>query len=1025
MLVGLSLRLGCMPHQEAHAQALSTTQPMTVTVPHANSAQPHTPTLTKLASHPLQGGLTLVHATLSNGHQIFVIQRPGVPVMTLDTWVATGSKHEIPENNGVSHFLEHLLFKGTESFAPRVIDNDWANKGITFNAATSKDFTHYYQVMPSVHFTTVCKQHAEMLLKARIPVEELDAERKVVQQEISRALDNPMAQLFNALYEQQFPKHPYALTTLGPASLIGTIPRERIMAYYHQWYHPQNFYTVAVGDLPPQEVIQHILQGFYGEEVTSRVQRPLPEAQKDPHFNPQLSPQRVKLLPLPSLTTSTGIIALQGPSYKTPLRERLALELALSILSTPKTGKLHRDFVDKRRLADSFSTGVDLSRDASLLYAYFKTPQTQAFEAIIPALNTHMTSILKEGFTKEEVTRAVQQAIKTHAFSHESSEAMANTLGQILSTGGALTDYTEYLNTLKTLTPHDLTQALNTWWHPEKASFTAIIPANTSEPVMLQSRLTTLLTNQANPLTETPALETSWHPETPRSEAPLLAATTFSPTNTQSPESPAKTLQTLSDKQTAPSKTPSTQAQLNLYTLPYGATDTPNASPLQTKSRGKLIIKQISGLETVYLKLSFKPNPHQQTLWTQTSGQRQLLSQTLTEATHQHSPEALQAWMQSEGLNVAVSADDDALTLTLSSVKESLPELLKLGEALMRRPLFPQDALHREWQQLRTGLMAVGERPSSQLFDTFTETFYTAESPYGQSAKRLLEQLKTTPSQKDLTHYWHMLRTHSPVTAVAIGDLSVAEHVSLQRHMSQWITPQTMPKARKVIVSLRSKKQAQQVPCPPLGSGTHSTLTTSQEVIVSRDKQADTWVLQARAVPGLEVLKKGKMDAEVRFALAVRVLNAILGDGMNSRYFVELREKQGLAYEVGGFQELHNAQGTWVSYIGTTPEHEATVKEGFQKELQRIAEGDFTDKVLEDAKQKLMGSFIVRHESPEAQASYLGLYEMAGVGAGFDTLYPEWLTTVTREELQQAAQTLTKAPMLTVVVRPKPSKASL
>ncbi|MFM7468407.1 MAG: M16 family metallopeptidase [Vampirovibrionales bacterium] len=960
------------------------------------------PKIHHLETHPMQG-LTMVHVTLENGHQLFVIQRPGTPVMTLDTWVATGSKHEIPDNNGVSHFLEHLLFKGTESFAPRVIDNDWANKGITFNAATSKDFTHYYQVMPSTHFPTVAKQHAEMLLKARIPTEELDAERKVVQQEISRALDNPMAQLFNALYEQQFPTHPYALTTLGPASLIGTIPRDTIMAYYRQWYHPQNFYTIAVGDLPPQETLKHLLIGFYGGGVASQYLHPLPQAQEDPHYNPKLTPNRTKLLALPSLKTTTGVIALQAPTYQTPLKERLALELALSILTMPKTGVLHRTLVDQERRVDTLSAGVDFSRDASVLYMYFKSPKVDHLHPTLQQIHTLMQQVIQEGFKEKDVQRAIQQAVKTYAFQQESSEDMANALGQTLTSGGSIETFTNYLPLLKTLTAKDLQAALSRWWQPNTMSFTAIVPDNTDTPP-IEATITHTLA--------------SWHEGTPwqhavlPQEAPLQTAPKLAP-NTKLADTEAQTLETLLQRLLPPQGNTTETGSLKSLVLPY-ASDKHETRPSALHPRGKLVIKQTPGVETVHLKLFFKPTYSEG--WSHTAAQRQLLSSTLTEATRRYTPQALQAWMQSEGLFAEVGSDDDYLTLHLSSTKDSLPALMKLGEALCLTPQFPQEALSREWTQLKTQLHAISETPSTTLFDTFSHSFYAPESPYGQSSTRLLAQLKKLPSQKDMQTYWHHLRGQSEVTAVAVGQFSAQETVQLQQQVSRWIGSETSER-RMVEASLEDSLEGSlKDNLPPT---VHVALKASRTETVVREKQADTWVLVARSVPGLSVLKQGKNDPQVRFALAVRVLNAILGDGMNSRYFVELREKQGLAYEVGGFQELHTEQGAWVSYIGTTPDHETTVKAGFQKELQRIADGDFTPETLEAAKQKLMGSFLVRHESPEAQLNYLGMYETAGVGASFDALYPDWISTVSAEELQQAAQTLLHQPSLTVVVRPK------
>ena len=197
---------------------------------------------------------TIVEARLPTGQNLYIKEDHSRPIVTIDTWVKTGSVNETAENNGVSHFLEHLLFKGTERYGPGQIDRLLESRGAQFNAATSDDFTHFYITTAPAYFEEALALHADMMTHAAIPPKELPQERKVVQEEINRADDNPSRQLYVELSRRMYGTHGYGMDTLGPKENIARIPRENILAYYHYWYQPRNFNTIIVGDIDPNKV---------------------------------------------------------------------------------------------------------------------------------------------------------------------------------------------------------------------------------------------------------------------------------------------------------------------------------------------------------------------------------------------------------------------------------------------------------------------------------------------------------------------------------------------------------------------------------------------------------------------------------------------------------------------------------------------------------------------------------------------------------------------------------------------------
>src|SRR3989339_1289516 len=136
---------------------------------------------------------------LKNGHTVVIKEVHTNPIVTVDTWIKTGSVNENDKNNGVSHFLEHLLFKGTKNHKVGEAEKILESKGATYNAATSKDFTHFYTTIASQYADTALDLQADMLQNAIFPVDELNRERKVVQEEIRRSIDNPDRIVFDNL----------------------------------------------------------------------------------------------------------------------------------------------------------------------------------------------------------------------------------------------------------------------------------------------------------------------------------------------------------------------------------------------------------------------------------------------------------------------------------------------------------------------------------------------------------------------------------------------------------------------------------------------------------------------------------------------------------------------------------------------------------------------------------------------------------------------------------------------------------
>ena len=199
---------------------------------------------------------------LPNGQTIVVQEVRNNPIVTIDTWVRTGSINETDTNSGVAHFLEHLFFKGTKKHPVGEFDRILESKGAIINAATSKDFTHYYITIPSEHFDTALDLHADMLTDPQIPRKELEQERKVVLEEIAKDGNTPSKIVYENLNDMLYSHHPYKRKVIGSADVISTIRREEILDFFNKYYLPSNMVTIVIGDVDTAKVVEKVSQAF-------------------------------------------------------------------------------------------------------------------------------------------------------------------------------------------------------------------------------------------------------------------------------------------------------------------------------------------------------------------------------------------------------------------------------------------------------------------------------------------------------------------------------------------------------------------------------------------------------------------------------------------------------------------------------------------------------------------------------------------------------------------------------------------
>ncbi len=191
---------------------------------------------------------------LDNGLTVIFEYVPGVKVVSVQSWIQTGSVNETPEISGISHFLEHILFKGTKKFKPGEIDTYLDAKGAYNNAFTSFDVTNYYVTIPTDEAEAAFEVVSQMVFEALFIEEEIEKEKPVVLQEIKRSYDDPNYNLWHDAQKKLLGGTPYERKIIGTPETVTALTRETLLDYYNKYYHPENMTLVVVGDIATEQV---------------------------------------------------------------------------------------------------------------------------------------------------------------------------------------------------------------------------------------------------------------------------------------------------------------------------------------------------------------------------------------------------------------------------------------------------------------------------------------------------------------------------------------------------------------------------------------------------------------------------------------------------------------------------------------------------------------------------------------------------------------------------------------------------
>lgn len=405
----------------------------------------------------LENGLTLIHQEIA-----------ATPVVVADVWVKAGALAEPAEWAGMAHFLEHMIFKGTDHLPPGVFDYTIETQGGMTNAATSHDYAHFFITIAAEMLPTTLPYLAELLLHAAIPADEFVRERQVVLEEIRQAQDDPDWLGYQAMAEQVYQGHPYGRPVLGTADILQRRSPEEMRCFHQAHYQPHNMAVVITGGLPLESTVDMVRHAFRAFPSPP----PCPAATTAPL--PQLQGVHRDRLTLPRLEQARLSMAWIGPGIE-DLTTAFGLDLISALLAQGRSSRLVRELREERQLVQDVAASFSLQRDCSLftIQAWLEADQVDRVEATIC---DRLSELAAQPIPETELARAKRLLCNDYAFSTEAPGQIAGLYGYY-STIAAADRCLTYVPTVQHYTEANLRQIVGQYLTPLRYVSTILCPA--------------------------------------------------------------------------------------------------------------------------------------------------------------------------------------------------------------------------------------------------------------------------------------------------------------------------------------------------------------------------------------------------------------------------------------------------------------------------------------------------------------------------------------------------------------------
>jgi zinc protease len=417
--------------------------------------------------------LAKVHEfTLDNGLKLLVKPDPRAPVMVSQVWYKVGSSYEHGGITGISHMLEHMMFKGTETLAPNEFSQIIAANGGEENAFTGRDYTAYFEQMAQDRVEVSFRLEADRMRNLKLAAEELDKERQVVMEERRmRTEDNPNALLYERFNATAFFSSAYRHPIIGWMNDIEHYALEDLQAWYQKWYTPNNATVVVVGDVDPKAVYA-LAKQYFGPLEPETIVPPKPQEEIPQKGRREITVHSPAELPYLLLGWKVPVLKTAAEEW-----EAYALEVLAGVLDGGRSSRFSKELIRGRQIATSASASYDPYARTKDQFVIAGVPaQGHTVAELEEAIWAQLEHLQQELVSPQELERIKNQVIAHKVFEQDSIFFQAMQLGLLETVGLDWRLADAYADQIQTVTAEQVQAVAHKYFLGETVTRAELVP---------------------------------------------------------------------------------------------------------------------------------------------------------------------------------------------------------------------------------------------------------------------------------------------------------------------------------------------------------------------------------------------------------------------------------------------------------------------------------------------------------------------------------------------------------------------
>ncbi|MDZ4677235.1 MAG: pitrilysin family protein [Oligoflexia bacterium] len=660
--------------------------------------------------------------------KVLLVESHKAPVVAVQMWVKTGSADEKKDEEGISHFIEHLVFKGTSKFGVGEVAKTVESSGGELNAYTTFDHTVFHVTMSKEELDVGLDCIAEMMGFPKFDPVEIDKEREVVLEEIKRSFDNPHSISMQRLFSTVFKKHPYGIPVIGYAKNIKKVKPKTLVKYYQSRYVPTNMTLVVTGDFDKTEIKKQI-EKYYGAFKAHSLKK-IARKKESPQKQPRVD----------YLTTEFQEAAL-NIAFRVPAAKNAdvaALDVLGCILGQGDSSRLVKRLRLERSLVMGVSAGSFNPLDEGL-FVIGVNAKAENISETMDIITQELGYILSHTISQGELSRARLNLEAEEIFSLETVDGLARKVGMFQTLLNDPEYIQRYLKQVQALTPKDILRVARKYLSPERSSVTLMIHKK-----------------------ETSVLPKKKFQE--QVKALLKQLKTSQKQKVSVDKEKVQKSQTLK----VPLKMSVHHSKIVKHRLPNGAL---------------VVLKRNPEVPIVHIKAGFLGGVRLEKDHNQ--GVTTLLSNTWTSGSRRYTESETASIIEDCAGSISAFGGRNSIGMTLESLKIHEERALTLFEDVLSNPIFPQEAVLREASIQKEHLRTRGDHPSSVAGQIFMDKIFK-DHPYGRDLLGTNESISKLGTDSILEH-WKKIVSSDNAVFVAVGDFDEDKQLKFFQEMCKGI----------------------------------------------------------------------------------------------------------------------------------------------------------------------------------------------------------------------------------------------